>query len=217
MITPVETSGSGSFTNGVELMITRKWSAAVVGACIGLVSAVSLVSPAQATGSQASTVSAGQSRTIAYDGGVTTTMTLGLPARVSVNEVEADPGLTAGQKQEIESAAAISADALSSNHWSQFTNGGSYQQTQNGTFYYNGSRVWISQSYAGRQGSHLCFSNYHITPIENITVGENGGITFRRLSCDWDVVQPIGITTHASMTATVSKDGRISGFGATVG
>lgn len=198
-------------------MINRKWSAAVVGACSGLLIAVSLVSPAQATGARTSDVSAGQTRTVTSDGGVTTTMTLGHPKRVGVNEVEADPGLTAAQKQEIVSAVAISTDALSSNHWSQFTIGGSYQQTQNGTFYYNGSRVWISQSYGGRQGSHLCFSNYHITPIENITVGENGGITFRRLTCDWDVVQPIGITTHASMTATVSKDGRISGFGATVG
>lgn len=198
-------------------MKVRRSSTPALGLCGAMVIAVSLVSPAHAAESRGSEVGAGRSRTITYPGGVATTLELGIPKKVGVSEVESDPGLTRGQKQEIEDTAAVSKDALSSNHWSQFTIGGSYQQTQNGTFYYDGSRVWISQSYGGRQGSHVCFSNYHVTPIENITVGENGGITFRRLTCDWDVAQPIGITTHASMTATVSKDGRISGFGATVG
>jgi hypothetical protein len=199
------------------MMKVGRSSAPVLGVCSGMLIAVSLASPVHATESRQSEVGAGESRTIVSQDGVLTTVELGIPEEVSVAEIESDAGLTQRQKQEIEDAAAVSTDALSSNHWSQFTIGGSYQQTQNGTFYYDGRRVWISQSYGGRKGSHLCFSNHHVTPIENITVGENGGITFRRLSCDWDVVQPIGITTHASMTATVSKDGRISGFGATVG
>jgi hypothetical protein len=173
--------------------------------------------PAQAATQPVNLVTAGETQTVTDPSGLTTTIELGTPAAVTTAQIKADPGLTATQKNEILSTNAVA--ATKSNHWSQFTTGGSYTQTQNGTFYYNGSRVWVTQTYAGTSGSHACFTNYVVSPwaISNIAKSDSGSTTSRTLTCGWDVRQWTTFTSHAQMTATISKTGGISGFGATVG
>jgi len=193
-------------------------SAASVGAAALLLT--TFAGPAQAAPSSLaaanSVVAAGQSQTTTDEAtGLTTTIKLGTPTTVTAATIKADKGLTTQQKDEILSTQAVTA----SNHWSQFTTGGSYTQTQNGRFYYNGSRVWVTQTYAGSTGSHTCYTSYSVPPwtISGVSKSDGGSTTSRNLSCRWQVTQPFGIVTSASMTATLNKSGGISGFGATVG
>ncbi|WP_349865478.1 hypothetical protein [Leifsonia sp. WHRI 6310E] len=162
-------------------------------------------------------LSAGKSSSdCTYETGVS----LGTPQSSTRAQVLADPGLSAAQKSEILATASPSgALAVSSNHWSQFVTGAAYTQTQNGTFYYNGSRVWVTQSYSGYTGSHTCFTNYVVVgwTISNVSKSDSGSTTSRNLYCGWNVNQPAWITTSWSMTATVHTNGTISGAGATVG
>lgn len=151
---------------------------------------------------------------------ITTTLSLGEPSAVTVADVLADDGLSASAKSEILATAdARGVLAVSSNHWSQFVTGAVYTNTQNGTFYYNGSRAWVTGTYLGYTGSHACFTNYVVPPwgISNIAKSDSGGTSFRNLYCGWNVDQAGLFTTSWSMTATVYSDGTISGGGATVG
>lgn len=150
----------------------------------------------------------------------TTGVSLGTPTTVTKADVVADEGLTDTQKAEILASAADKGRfAISSNRWSQFTTGVAYTQTQNGVFYYDGSRVWVTQNISGRQGSHTCFTNYVITGwgISNINKSDTGSSAARTLYCGWNVNQPAWVTTSWSMTATVRPNGTISGAGATIG
>lgn len=95
----------------------------------------------------------------------TTGVTLGTPEAVTKADVLADKGLTSIQKSELLSTATPTGTlAVSSKHWPQFVTGGASTQTQNGTFYYNGARAWVTQSYLGYNGSQACFTNYVIPP-----------------------------------------------------
>ena len=194
------------------------WGSAATAGTAALLLA-GMASPATAAEVPAQNVlSAGQTQTVADDAsGLTTTIELGTPQTSTEATVMADKGLSSTQKSEILAADAVA--AVSSNHWSQFTTGGSYTNTQNGTFYYDGSRVWVSETVQGATGSHTCFTNYVVAgwEISNISTSETGTAAQRNLSCTWNVKQPIAVTTSATMTANLSANGTISGFGATVG
>lgn len=164
-------------------------------------------------------VQPGESKTVMIpDGSIKMTLELGMPSTVTAAQISEDEGLSAMAKSELLAAAA--ANPIKSNHWSQFTTGGAYTQTQNGTFYYNGLRVWVTQPYSGYTGSHSCFTNYVVWPwaISNVSKSESGSTTTRNLKCGWNVKQPkILLTTYAEMTANLHSNGTISGFGGTVG
>ena len=189
----------------------------LVAATVGAASpAVALEDDESVVISSPAVVTAGETA-YAEAGGYVTSASLDEPHLVSAMEVTGDAGLSKSQKSAI--LGAMAAAAVYSNHWSQFTTGGAYTQTQNGTFYYNGSRVWVTQSYSGYVGSQACFTNYVVAGwgISNISKSDTGGTSSRSLYCGWNVTQPVLITTYASMTATVNASGSISGFGATVG
>ena len=113
------------------------------------------------------------------------------------------------------SAVAAAAGAVSSNHWSQFTTGAAYTRTQNGTFYYNGTRVWVTVTYDGYTGSHSCFTNYSVEfNLTGLQCNESGSTTSRSMYSLWEV-NPNGTPIYydVSMTAVLSKTGTISGYG----
>jgi len=175
--------------------------------------------PAHASTPQAAIdlIAPGESRVYESTDGNSTVLSLGEPVAVTAEDVARDSGLSPRAKAELTAAAAYA--GVSSNHWSQFVTGAAYTQTQNGTFYYNGSRVWVSESYAGYRGSHTCLTNYVVWPwsISNIAKSEWGGTGSRSMNCTWNVGQPGYLTTSWGMTATVYSNGTISGAGATRG
>lgn len=109
--------------------------------------------------------------------------------------------------------------AITAKHWSQFTTGAAYTRTHNGTFYYDGSRVWVTTQTSGYTGSHQCFTNYSVGfNLTGTACNENGSTSARNLYSAWDV-NPNGtpVVYNVSMTATVKANGTITGYGATVG
>jgi len=203
---------------GRRNMKTTLWGTAATAGTAALLLAGMAAPASAAEAPSPGVLSAGETQTVTDDAsGLTTTIELGTPESTTAAAIKGDAGLSATAKSEILAADAVA--AVSSNHWSQFTTGGAYTNTQNGTFYYDGSRVWVSETVQGTTGSHTCFSNY-VAPgwtISNITTAESGSAAQRNLSCNWNVLQPVGVTTSASMTANLSANGTISGFGATVG
>ena len=159
----------------------------------------------------------GESDTVVFEDGTTMTLEVGPAEQVTAADIAADSSLTAAQQEELLEASAVA--AVSSSHWSQFSSGITYTNTQNGTFYWNGSRVWVTQSYGGYTGTHRCFNNYTVTgwQIQNIEKSDSGSTTQRVLYCGWSVVQPTLITTGWSMTAYVNANGTVAGAGATKG
>lgn len=171
--------------------------------------------PPSAVSTSTPRISADQSAEVNLPDGSKIVTTLGTPQTASVQQIENDPTLTSAQKTELATLAA--AAAVSSNHYSQFTTGGAYTVTHNGTFYYNGSRVWVGSTYLGYTGSHNCFINYAPgISITNIGCSESGGPTQRDMYMQWTVgVGPFAYGVN--MTAKLYTNGTISGFGATVG
>jgi hypothetical protein len=151
------------------------------------------------------------------DCAVTSGISVGTPSTLTPKDAAAVTGLSSTDKASLLVAAA--AGAVSSNHWSQFTTGAAYTRTQNGTFYYNGTRVWVTVTYDGYTGSHSCFTNYSVEfNLTGLQCNESGSTTSRSMYSLWEV-NPNGTPIYydVSMTAVLSKTGTISGYGATVG
>lgn len=145
--------------------------------------------------------------------GVTLASSGAAVAEVEASALRTTPGLTPTQRREILEAAPRA--TVRSAHWSQFVTGAAYTNTQDGTFYWDGSRVWVTQSYSGYRGTHRCFTNYVLAgwQVTNISKSDTGSTTSRSLYCGWNVVQPMWITTSWSMTATVNRNGGVTGVG----
>lgn len=171
--------------------------------------------PVSASSDSSAIVGAGQTSTVTLPDGSELTTTLGLPSVVSADEIRLNESLTSVQKDELVERAA--AGAVMSNHYSQFTTGGAYTVTHNGTFFYDGERTWVTDSYRGYTGSHECFINYAGgVSITNIGCSESGTPTERWMYMSWTV--GVGPAAYGvDMTAKLYADGNISGFGATVG
>lgn len=162
-----------------------------------------------------SKLSSGESETVELPGGVTVVTTLGEEEVVTAADISADSSLTTAQKSELTALAA--AATIKSNHYSQFTTGAAYTVTQNGTFYYDGTRVWVGTTTSGYKGSHSCFINYAAgVSISNIVCSESGTTARRDMYMGWNVNVAV-VTYYYDMTAKLYANGTISGFGGTVG
>lgn len=157
----------------------------------------------------------GQSETVVIDDETTMTIRVGEAEVARVADIQNDRTLSRNERAELLLAAPFA--TVRSARWSQFTTGAAYTQTQNGKFYWNGSRVWVTQSYSGYRGEQRCFTNYAITgwAIHGTSISDTGGSSARNLYCGWNVTQPAWFTHYVSMTATVYSNGSISGFGST--
>lgn len=146
---------------------------------------------------------------------VTQNVALGMPRTVSTSEILADKSLSASAKADLVAAAA--AATVSSRNWSQFTTGAAYTVTHGGKFFYNGTRVWATVTYAGYTGSHNCVTNYAVGfTIAQRACSESGSTTSRAMYNSWTVgvlVQGSPVSYDVSMTANLSKTGGVTGFG----
>ncbi len=153
--------------------------------------------------------------------GAKVSVSLGTPKTVTAKEILADSSLSSAQKTDLVAAAAV--HVIKTNHWSQFTTGGTYTRTQNGQFYYDGKEVWVTESRYGWQGSHACFTNYAGPGVDlsDKACSESGTLNQRNLYSAWTVrvvVAGVQVASYdVDMTAVLYPNGTISGFGGTVG
>lgn len=101
-------------------------------------------------------------------------------------------------------AAAIRAGSVESRAYSQSLTGLAWTATQDGIFYFNGDRAWVSDTYLGYTGTHNCAVNYSVGfSVSLQSCGESGDYTTRALNQSY-YVQPLnapigwsaGSTTH---------------------
>lgn len=146
---------------------------------------------------------------------ITTTTVLSAPEKATASTLAADKSLTASERT------TLAAAGVTGKHWTQFTFGYEYTTTQDGTFYYNGSRAWVKQTYAGYTGTQYCRANYQIgVVIKKGACSDTGGTASRNLYYGWQVtvtVNGVPIGYDYSMSATVKSNGTISGTNASVG
>lgn len=147
---------------------------------------------------------------------LTTETSVGDTFAVTAATVESDKSLTSVQRSQLLDS--MGTVAVTGRHYSQFTIGGAYSRTHNGTFYFNGSRAWVTVSYAGLAGSHACFTDYSIgLTIAGTECSDSGGSNWRTLRDRWTVGWGTVGAYSVTMACTVYANGTIAGPGATVG
>lgn len=195
----VTAAGPASATGGSTSVASSTTSSTTIPAC-----AARVANPTSAEGSKALAKCK-----------MTTTLELSQPAPVTAAQVKADSTLSATDKADLLNA--VAAAAVTGKHYSQFTTGGEYTTTQNGTFYYNGSKVWVGTTYLGKTGSHQCFLNYIVGATYSANqCTESGATTYRNMYSSW-TISISAIQYGYSMTAKLNANGTGSGFGVTTG
>lgn len=132
------------------------------------------------------------------------------PQRLSVADAKKVTGLSGADKAAL--VESVLAGAVQSKHYSQALTGAAWTTTQNGTFYYNGSRAWITNAYLGYTGSHNCFVNYSAGfGLSLQGCSEWGDNTYRGVNQSW-YVQPLNtpIGWSAGSTMYVHSNGATS-------
>jgi hypothetical protein len=82
--------------------------------------------------------------------------------------------------------ASVAAGTVKSRDYSQAINNGTDSETQNGTFYYDGVRAWVTSSYRGVVGSHRCAVNWTVGySVALQGCFESGSTSDRVLSQQW--------------------------------
>ena len=164
---------SASATADVTNQATEKTQSQVVEACV-----------------EAKALVAGSRANLdAEDCRVTTTTRTSEGRKATAAAVSSDRSLSSAQRSSL--LTAMSSGPVYSKHFSWFTTGGAYTVTHNGTFYYNGWKAWVGESFAGYQGHHACFVNYSAGLLINPQVcGESGTDFSRDLQYKWQVAWP---------------------------
>jgi hypothetical protein len=129
---------------------------------------------------------------------------------VTAATIAADASLSTAEKAGLQYIATSS--TVRSKSYSNFITGLSYTVTQNGTFYYNGSRVWVTQTYLGRNGSQFCVANYAVPPwsVSNFSKSDTGSTTVRTVRCSFDVNQAGLIVTNRTLVAKLTSSGSVT-------
>lgn len=108
---------------------------------------------------------------------------------------------------------AATAGAVKKKNYSQGFNNITDKQSQSGTFYYDGSRAWVTANYRGHQGTHNCDVNWSVGyVVEEKACSESGTNAQRDLYVKWHFSAiPSGglVNWDESHTMHVNKTGRI--------
>lgn len=129
---------------------------------------------------------------------------------VTAATIAADASLSTAEKAELQYLVASS--TVRSKSYSNFITGLSYTVTQNGTFYYNGSRVWVTQTYLGSTGSQFCVANYAVPPwsVSGFSKSDTGSTTVRTVRCSFNVNQAGLIVTNRALVAKPTSSGSVT-------
>jgi hypothetical protein len=103
----------------------------------------------------------------------------------------AKPYLSSTDYQSLVVAAA--AGSVHGKHFSQFQNNITDSETQDGTFYYDGSHAWVTHTYRGYNGYHTCQVDYEVGyDVTNVACTDSGSPSQRTLTMTWKF-SPLGV------------------------
>lgn len=204
-------------TVGTAAMALMFGAIAVAPASAATTAASSVVSSKTTTNSECvSAVTAAQRKgdTTVSLASCTSTVTLSESPEESVTAAdlaEAEQSLSATQFTQLKAAAA--AGSVKKKNYSQGFNNITDKQSQSGTFYYDGSRAWVTSKYRGYQGTHNCVVNWAVGyVVEEKACSESGSNSQRDLYVRWHISAiPSGgfVNWDESHTMHVNATGRI--------
>lgn len=142
----------------------------------------------------------------------TVTLSSSNPVSVTVADVaEASQSLTTAQYQTLVAAAA--AGKVKSKQYSQAEYQVTDSETQYGVFYYDGSHAWVTHTYRGYQGTHICRVDYAtVYAVSNTGCSESGSTSQRDLQVKWQfnlVAKIVPISWEETYTIHVNSSGNI--------
>jgi len=109
---------------------------------------------------------------------------------------------------------AVAAGTVHSKPYSQTISQITDQETQSGTFYYDGDRAWVTVTYRGYSGTHSCKVDYAVGyNVSNTACSDSGSTSSRKLQMNWDVsvgIKGSPIAWSESYTMHVNSAGTIS-------
>ena len=146
-----------------------------------------------------------------------TTTTTGTPVAVNAATLSASE-LALKSADGTTLSAALAAGTIWTNTWSQEKRGLYYVnwvEKHTGRFYYNGTKVWSTTSYAGYKGNHVCDQGFGIlydVVVKSCTTQVLSSATLE----EWDyfrvhvIVKGIPLYTSHNMKATLRSSGGVS-------
>ena len=109
---------------------------------------------------------------------------------------------------------ALSAGTVKSKTYSLTMHQLTDQETQKGTFFYDGTQAWVTASHRGFSGLHTCSVDYAgIYSVTNTGCSDTGSLTSRKLQMNWNVSVAFKggpVSWGESFTMHVSASGAIS-------
>lgn len=98
----------------------------------------------------------------------------------------ADAKSTMSESEYASLVAAAATSAVYSKNYSQTISQITDQERQYGKFYYNGTRAWVTTSYAGYKGTHYCVVDYAVGySITKNWCSDGGSLAQRTLQMSW--------------------------------
>lgn len=207
---------TGAVSAGAMAMIFGAVAVAPASAATGSASTI-VVSSSTTTNSECvAAVTAAQSAgdtSVSLDS-CTSTVTLSESPEEAVTAddlAQAKRALSSAKFAQLQAAAA--AGTVKKKNYSQGFNNITDKQSQSGTFYYDGSRAWVTAKYRGYQGTHHCEVNWAVGyVVEEKACSESGTNAQRDLYVKWHISAiPSGgfVNWDESHTMHVNKTGRI--------
>lgn len=115
----------------------------------------------------------------------TVRLTVSAPMRVSATDLESAE-TTMSSTDYTALVAASAAGTVKKKSYSQSINNITDGETQYGIFYYDGSRVWVTQTYRGAKGSHICKVDWAVGYVVDLkSCNEDGTTSQRNLRAKW--------------------------------
>lgn len=98
------------------------------------------------------------------------------------------------------------AGTVKSKTYLQSMNHGTDGETQTGKFYYDGARAWVSTTYRGYTGTHVCRVDWSIGfLIYQVGCSDSGSLSTRNLDAQWGF-QPLALPIYWEETYRINVD-----------
>jgi hypothetical protein len=115
----------------------------------------------------------------------TITLKASAPRSVSLQDIAKVKGRMSATDYQTLTAATM-AGTVRSKSYSQSKNNITDGESQFGTFYYDGARVWVTQSYRGIRGTHHCKVDWAVGYVVDLKeCSESGSLSQRNLWAKW--------------------------------
>lgn len=108
---------------------------------------------------------------------------------------------------------AVADGGVQKSEYSQQMNNITDAETQHGTFYYDGNKVWVTDDYNGFKSTHICAVNWNVGySVDIVDCGDSGSQTQRDVNATWAFgigIKGSPVGWNETYTIHVGNDGHV--------